>query len=229
MALAAPFKDLARKVVGKRTRRGVGFDLLRLRARAKSLLSRPKDLPRRLHLGCGRRRVPGFLNVDVAGSELDLDLGAGALPFADGVFDVVVSQQVIEHLELESELLPLLHDLVRVLSPGGEAFLACPDMESICRSYLSDGGAALLADRKKRWPEFDLRGLPASQMVNVLFHQAGEHVNLFDFALLSHVLREAGFARVERIRESDLLARFPEFPFRDDDDFSIYVRAQRGL
>ncbi len=222
MALTASFKHLTHKLVGKRTRRGLSFDLLRLRARLRGPFTRPGTaLPRRLHLGCGKRRVPGFLNVDVAGSELDLDFGAGALPFEDGAFDVVVSQQVIEHLELETELLPLLRDLVRVLAPGGQALLACPDMESICRSYLADGGAALLADRRKRWPDFDLAGLPPSHMLNALFHQAGEHVNLFDFTLLSHVLRKAGFARVERIRETDLLAQFPAFPVRDDVEFSL--------
>jgi glycosyltransferase involved in cell wall biosynthesis/predicted SAM-dependent methyltransferase len=227
MTPVSPLKDMARKLLAKRTRRGLSFDLLRLRARVRARLSRKSDVPRRLHLGCGGRIVPGFLNVDVAGSEHDIDLAAGSLPFADGAFDAVVSQQVIEHLDLESELMPLLRDLVRVLAPGGEAILACPDMEAICRSYLADGGAALLADRQKRWPDFHLRGLPPSHMVNILFHQAGEHVNLFDFTLLSHVLRECGFRAVERIREPDLLARFPELPLRDDDDFSLYVRAVR--
>ncbi len=179
-----------------------------------------------LHLGCGLRRVEGFLNVDVTGSEHDIDLAGGELPWADASFDVVVSQQVIEHLEVEAELMPLLRELARVLIPGGEAWLACPDMESICRSYLQDGGRALLADRKKRWPDFTLR-LPPQHMVNVLFHQAGEHINLFDFELLSWLLRDAGFAEVKRVAESDLLARFPAFPGRDDDEFSLYVKATR--
>lgn len=227
MKLVAPLKDMARTLLAKRTRRGLSFDLLRLRARVKGRLARKGDVPRKLHLGCGHRLVPGFLNIDVTGSDLDVDFASGALPFVDGAFDAVVSQQVIEHLDLESELIPLLRDLVRVLAPGGEAFLACPDMDAICRSYLADGGSALLADRQKRWPDFTLHGLPPAHMVNILFHQAGEHVNLFDFPLLSHVLRECGFREVERIREPDLLARFPDMPLRDDDDFSLYVRAVR--
>ncbi len=182
----------------------------------------------RLHLGCGRRFVPGFLNVDVAGSEFDVDLASGALPWLDGSFDAVVSQQVIEHLDLEAELVPLLADLGRVLRSGGEAWLACPDMEAVCRSYLQDGGQALLADRVKRWPTFELGPFPPSQMVNVVFHQAGDHANLFDFSLLTRLLEAAGFAQVDRVREADLLARFPAFPKRDDDDFSLYVRATKA-
>lgn len=182
---------------------------------------------RMLHLGCGGRRVPGFVNADVTNSDWDIDLASGRLPWVDGAFDRVVSQQVIEHLELDSQLKPLLKEIVRVLAPGGEAWLTCPDMEAICRSYLADGGATLLKDRQKRWPDFSLNGLPAQHMVNVLFHQAGEHVNLFDMPLLEHILKEAGFARVDRVKESDLLERFPGFPLRDDDDISLVVRATK--
>jgi predicted SAM-dependent methyltransferase len=149
------------------------------------------------------------------------------LPWADECFNVIVSQQVIEHLELESELFPLLREMARVLEPGGVAWLACPDMERICRSYLHDGGRALLVDRQRRWPTFTLNGLPPQHMMNVLFHQAGEHVNLFDYPLLRHVLETAGFTEVARVSERDLLDAFPELPLRDDDEFALYVRARR--
>lgn len=223
--MAGAIKDLARSVLGRRTRRSLRFDLLRLKARLRqrSNLAPPTRL---LHLGCGFRRVEGFLNVDVAGSEHDVDLAGGRLPWRDGSFEAVVSQQVIEHLEVETELLPLLRELSRMLVGGGEAWLACPDMERVCRSYLDDGGQELLSDRRRRWPDFALK-LPAQQMVNVLFHQAGEHLNLFDLPLLRWLLLEAGFSNVERVTEDDLLSRFPGFPRRDDDQFSLYVKATR--
>ena len=219
-------KHLALAVLGRRTLRAVRFDLLRLRTR---LLGRRRNLVPSaplLHLGCGARRVPGFLNVDVVASEHDVDLGGGKLPWVSASFEAVVAQQVIEHLELESELMPLLREIVRVLAPGGQAWLACPDMERVCRSYLADGGESLLADRVKRWPSFELR-TPSQHMVNEVFHQSGEHVNLFDFALLSWVLRQAGFTAVRRVTEQDLLERFPQFPVRSDDEFGLYVCATR--
>ena len=222
------FANLVRTVLAKRTRRALKFDLQRLRTRVRSVFHTPDAASRQLHLGCGGRLVPGFLNVDVFASEHDVDLGSGVLPWRNSSFDVVVSQQVIEHLELDSQLRPLLAELHRVLGAGGEAWLACPDMEAICRSYLADGGRALFDDRVSRWPTFSLGGLPPSQMVNVLFHQAGEHVNLFDFDLLSHLLRTAGFSRVTRVRESDLLQRFPGFPARNDDETSLYVCATKA-
>jgi len=219
-------KSLTRGVLGVRTRRSLRFDVVRLRARfASSSYAGP--LPRQLHLGCGGRKVAGFLNVDVASSDWDLDLASGSLPWPDNSFDAVVSQQVIEHLDLQQELIPLLREIRRVCAPGAEIWLACPDMESICRSYLEDGGAALLADRLKRWPDFSLNGLPPQQMVNILFHQAGEHVNLFDYRLLKHVLESVGFEETARSNEAQLRERFPALPLRGDDDFSLYVRTTR--
>lgn len=216
---------MIRSLLSKRVRRGLRFDAVRALTR---LVPRGDIRPEttRLHLGCGRRRVDGFLNVDVRGSELDVDLASGRLPFADGSFDVVVSQQVIEHLELESELIPLLRELRRVVTDDAEIWLSTPDMERIARSYLADGGQSLLADRIARWPGFSLRGAPPSQIVNELFHQAGEHVNLFDEALLTWTLARAGFSHVERTTEAELLRRFPGFPARDDELCSIYVLAR---
>jgi len=223
-SLASRAKRWVETVVRPSTRRSVMFDLLRLRARVLSSVRRPPSQSRRLHLGCGARKIPGFLNVDIRDSDFDVDLASRSLPFRDASFDVIVSQQVIEHLHIGTELSPLLRELSRILAPGGEAWLSCPDMEQICRSYLADGGAALLADRRSRWPGFDLDGLPAGQMMNVLFHQAGEHVNLFDLPLLTHLLRQAGFATIERLTEAEMLCRFPELPPRDDGSVSLYVR-----
>jgi predicted SAM-dependent methyltransferase len=216
-----------RELLSKRTRRGLRFDLLRLRARLKHRSQGVVPARPLLHLGCGKRRIAGFLNVDVAGSDYDIDLTSGKLPWVDAAFDVVVAQQVIEHLDLEHELPDLLAEILRVLRPGGQVWLSCPDMERVCRAYLTDAGASLLRDRRKRWPDFSLGEMPPQQMVNVVFHQSGEHLNLFDYSLLAWLLRSKGFANPERVAEADLLRRFPEFPLRDDDDISLYVRAEK--
>lgn len=215
-----------RGLFSKQTRRGLRFDLLRLVTRA-SGKNRVRTDKKRLHFGCGKRRVDGWLNVDVRGSDLDVDLSCGVLPFEDAQFDVAVAQQFIEHLELESELQPLLDELARVLRPGAELWVSCPDMERVCQSYLADGGAALLRDRQSRWPDFTLGGLPTSHMVNTVFHQAGEHRNLFDFRLLSWLLERHGFTDTKRVDETTFRSAYPEFPVRADDEFSLYVQARR--
>lgn len=226
-AVRALIKSVALGAFSRQTLKGLQLDLLRMRARAKRIADRDVvPLPSRIHLGCGRRRVAGWLNVDVAGSDYDVDLGCGRLPWQSGSAAAVVSQQVVEHLELESEFLPLLQELRRVLRPGGELWIACPDMEKICRSYIEHRGADLLDDKRVRYPDYSLGEVPTQHMINVFFQQGGQHKNLYDFGLLDWALRRSGFATCERKVEQDLLDRYPGFPERQDDYHSIYIRAR---
>jgi len=225
---AVSMKKLLCKVLSRRSRSSLRTDLLRLRARLRHGGGR-KILPptNKLHFGCGQRRPPGWTNVDLVNSPFDIDL-ASPLPWSDGVFDAIASQQVIEHLDQEAELIPLLKELYRVARPGCEMWLSCPDLEKVCRGYLQDQGDGLLRDRNTRYPVQFPEGMPASQVINVLFHQGGEHKNLYDFALLRWLLKESGFTGVERQDEASFLKRFPEFPPRGDDLVAIYVRARRA-
>lgn len=221
-----------RKLGFTNTESALRWDITRMRARMRTgkMLRRAMQagpLPARLHFGCGSRKVAGWLNCDIRGTDVDIDLASGRLPFAAGQFEAAAAQHVIEHLELESELRPLLAELHRCLKPGGELWLSCPDMAKVCASYMADRGAGLMADRQTRWPRSTTDGYPDSQVVNYLFHQGGEHKNLFDFDLLAAVLTRAGFGRVTLRQEADLLARFPEFPPRNDDFVTLYVSAVR--
>lgn len=222
-------KKLLRRILSQRTRSALHFDYLRLRARLRHQRRRELVPPHpRLHFGCGRRHIEGWTNCDVAGSPFDLDLGA-PLPWRDDVFEAIVSQQVIEHLDLKTELLPLFRELARTAKPAAELWLSCPDLAKVCASYVENGGEALKADREARWGVEWLDGMPASQIVNVLFHQGNEHKNLYDFALLDWALVRSGFAAVERQTEADFRARFPEFPERHDDFHALYVKARRAV
>lgn len=218
-------KKLIEQVISPRTERVIWFDMLRLRTRLFSPTEHVELEDRKLHFGCGSHRIPGWLNVDVKGSDCDVDLASGDLPWPDNCFKVAVGLHVIEHLELRHELIPLFEELRRVIRPEGAVWVSCPDIERICKSYQENGLSDLVQDRQKRFPEFSLGEVPDVHMINILFHQAGEHRNLFDFDLLKWAFTHTGFEQVERMSESDLLQRFPEFPQRNDDYQSLYVRA----
>ncbi|MFE1548235.1 class I SAM-dependent methyltransferase [Streptomyces sp. NPDC058718] len=211
----------------QRTVAYTGHDISRLRAR---LAQRRRSIPgnsRKLHLGCGDRFVPGWLNCDVSGSEFDVDLAAGRLPFPDGSADAIVSQHVIEHLDLREQLIPLLRELHRVCGDDGRVWLSCPDLAKVCAAYLHDRGQALVEDRRRRWPDYSLGGAPVQHFINDLFQARGKHRNLFDFEILAWALGEAGFRSVKRVMEADLLAAHPDFPPRRDDLQSLYVVAAK--
>jgi predicted SAM-dependent methyltransferase len=236
--------QLAQRVLSPRTLHLLKMDGLRLAARLKRIASRDVTPScRRLHLGCGARRVPGWLNVDVAGSDYDVDLSGGRLPWRDGVFDEVVSQHVIEHVELVEELLPLLKELRRVLRPGGRLWLNCPDLEAVCRAYVDGSLEQVLERRMDTWPNYALgrrpgprweriygtarryAEIPTAHLVNDMFHQWGEHKNLYDLELLGWALRHSGFGQIRRIPEAELLGEFPGFPPRLDPLETLHVCA----
>ncbi|PIS12094.1 MAG: hypothetical protein COT73_00400 [Bdellovibrio sp. CG10_big_fil_rev_8_21_14_0_10_47_8] len=71
-----------------------------------------------LDIGCGRHKLPGAVGVDqlaVPGVDVVTDLNK-ALPFKDGEFEVVHSNQVLEHIP---NLIGLMEEMHRVLAPGG--------------------------------------------------------------------------------------------------------------
>jgi predicted SAM-dependent methyltransferase len=216
---------VAHTVFGMRTLQLMWFDMLRLQARMRRLGRHDLEPSfTQLHLGCGSRRVAGWLNVDVSGSDYDIDF-TKHLPWQTGSFSAIVSEHVIEHFELFGELLPLLTELNRVLRPDGEIWLSCPDMEKICSLYLDGRTRELVEDRLSR-DKYSTQGAPPQQIVNDLFHQWGEHKNLFDFEILRWALERADFTYVRKVDEAKLLERFPGFPARHDDNQTLYVSAQ---
>ena len=223
-------KKVARKAAhvlfGARTIKLMRFDVLRLKARFLRMGRHDlKPSSCQLHLGSGRRPIPGWLNVDVIGSDYDIDF-ITRLPWKSGSFSVIVSQHVIEHLELFDELLPLLSELKRVLRPGGQIWLSCPDMEKICRLYVDGRTRELAEDRTSLMKRYSLRGAPSQHVVNDIFHQSGEHKNLFDFEILKWALEGNDFTDIRKVDEAELLQRFPGFPARNDDFHTLYVTAQ---
>jgi predicted SAM-dependent methyltransferase len=211
------------------------YELLRMLAfefkRWKCRISAPKRYETKhtkFHLGCGNRHLDGWLNVDMFGSDLNLDFATGELPFKDGQFQVIVSQHVVEHLTIEDEFLPLLKACFRVTKQGGEIWISTPDMEKVAKSYVDQKNVDMIEDRKERLSHWDMAGMPSQHFLNDIFHQQLEHRNLFDFELLKWCLEQAGYANVTRMDEAMLLSKYPEFPERKDDYQSVYVKAEKA-
>ncbi|MCX6601151.1 MAG: methyltransferase domain-containing protein [bacterium] len=221
------FRPFARFVFSDWTRRGIKFDLLRLRVKLFGPRRYRKPSSPLMHLGSGSTYVKGWVNVDVAGADVNIDLTARPLPFFDNSFEAVVSQHLIEHLDVETEVMPLAGEVWRVLKPGGELWLSTPDMAKICRHYLEDGARVLHEYVRRRDPLSLPQNAPERFVVNTLFFQRGYHRNLFDFELLSWVLCQCGFTDIQRVNEKDVLIRFPAFPPRNDDYEVLMVRCRK--
>jgi len=152
----------------------------------------------KLHIGCGNRRLDGFVNIDVAGS---VDVRADVrrrLPFRDGSIDFIFSEHLIEHLTRD-EAVRFLAECRRVLIPGGVFRVATPDLEMLAKEYGSGSW------RTAEWLErFGYGWIPDRCIMLNLIMREWRHKHLFDFEDLRMVGNLAGFLMATRpkVRES---------------------------
>lgn len=86
-------------------------------------------LPQKLNIGCGTDIRKGWVNLDSAplpGVDIIYDIEMLPLPFKNEVFDEILCQDVLEHVEY----IPLLQDLHRILKPGGVITIRVPHFTS---------------------------------------------------------------------------------------------------
>jgi SAM-dependent methyltransferase len=79
------------------------------------------------HLSMRLRRNPRYVTGDVSAAGVDRVVDVCAMPFADGEFDVVIANHVLEHVADDGRALREIH---RVLGPTGWAILMVPIVEA---------------------------------------------------------------------------------------------------
>ncbi len=84
----------------------------------------------RLNLGCGKRRLQGYVNVDVPGSGADVECDVQELPWPDGVADEIVAIHLLEHIPMLNAAL-VVKEWARVLAPGGRMVLELPCRDKV--------------------------------------------------------------------------------------------------
>jgi len=161
----------------------------------------------KLHIGCGKGHLPGWINIDVHPAPLAMNVLRG-LPFADSSADLVFVSHLLEHLYFPRDVQPFLAELRRVLAPGGVVRIVVPDIGKCIEAYVHND-REFFASRRESWPwwpsnptrlEDFLAYAGAGPEPAFLFES---HKYGYDFETLQRVLNEAGFASVV---ESDYMA-----------------------
>lgn len=131
----------------------------------------------KLHLGCGRVHLPGYVNIDIEPfPEVDLVCDARNLPYEDNSVDFIYSCALIEEFG-RYEWIGVLRHWCSKLKPGSVLRLSTSDFGAVCQRYVE---GELLNN---------MMGLIIGGQRETHTH----HGMVFDHALLNGGLVAAGF------------------------------------
>lgn len=142
------------------------------------------EKPIRINLGCGRRKLEDWINVDIEDADVTCDISL-PLPFEDNYADELMAIHVIEHFYVWT-IQDLLKEWKRVIKPGGRIILECPNLLKALESAMKTGQ---LSGPMFYWV---LYGDPGHQNELMCHHWA------YTPATLSHALGAAGFREVKQ-------------------------------
>ena len=137
----------------------------------------------KLHLGCGKRFIPGFIHVDAVDfPHIDHVATIDNLSFVpDNSVELIYNCHVLEHFK-RRDVDRVLREWLRVLIPGGVLRISVPDFASLCEVYQREKNLNLVIGALFGRQDY---------LYNI-------HSNVFDFAALSGQLHNAGFVDVAR-------------------------------
>ena len=135
----------------------------------------------KLHLGCGKRFIPGWTHVDgLKFDHVDYVSKLDTLDFlASESVDIIYASHVLEHFKRE-EVESVLLEWKRVLKVGGILRLSVPDFAQLIKIYQVTGDLAVI-----RGPLYGGQD-----------HDYNFHFNTFDLNSLSILLEFVGFSSV---------------------------------
>jgi predicted SAM-dependent methyltransferase len=161
---------------------------------------------KKLHLGCGRNVLEGWLNSDFYPTQahvMHLD-ATEAFPLPPDSFDYIFSEHMIEHLKY-GDGFAMLKESYRILKPGGRVRISTPDLKFLIDLY-SEPKTPLQTEYIKWATEtFTKTSDKIDTIVINNFVRDWGHLFIYDPKTLTHSLESAGFTAIERfaINESN--------------------------
>lgn len=158
---------------------------------------------RKLQIGAGSSRQPGWLNTDIEPGEGLAYLDATKrFPFEDGSLHYIFSEHVIEHLTYDEGKF-MMAESYRVLAPGGKMRISTPNLMKFIELFdenPSEEAKAYLVGKLgwHRWP----REPNAAAIILNLQMSSWGHKFIYDVATLSGALTRAGFQNVQEFEEN---------------------------
>lgn len=152
----------------------------------------------KLHLGCGKVYIPGFVHIDARRfSYVDYVASVDNLDmFSDNSVDLIYACHLLEHFQ-RYRTAGVLSEWWRVLVPGGTLRVAVPDFDALSKVYQDTGDLSLVLG-------------PIFGKQDYIYNT---HYRVFDFDSLKALLLDAGFSSVSRYNWKETI-------HKDYDDYS---------
>ena len=137
----------------------------------------------KLHLGCGKRYIPGFIHIDVRKfSHVDYLASVDKLDmFKDNSADLIYACHLLDHFG-RNQVEGVLREWHRVLKPGGILRLAVSDFEKLVEVYLKYKNLKLIL----------------GPLVGRQDYPENTHYIAFDYNTLTELLKKVGFKNIHR-------------------------------
>ncbi len=90
----------------------------------------------KLNLGSGGIDYPGYLSVDLYDKRAHVTMDISELDFDDNSISEIMAIHVFEHLN-PYKTMNILKDWLRVLKPGGRLVMEMPDIEQLCKNFIT--------------------------------------------------------------------------------------------
>lgn len=144
----------------------------------------------KVHLGCGEKRLNGFLNVDArASAHTDLVCDFYELPFADNSVELFYMCHSLEHIPMHQTHL-FIRKLFTMLKPSGKIYISVPDFAVLSSLYLSGR-------------------VPLSSIVRAIHggqeYPGNTHYMSYDQDILTNILLNSGYSGIHPYRPEDFL------------------------
>jgi predicted SAM-dependent methyltransferase len=150
----------------------------------------------KLHLGCGKRILPGYVNIDIDNDACDVMCDIRKLYYEDSSVDEIYACHVLEHFG-RHEVNDIIEEWKRILKIGGKIYIAVPDIDSAISYYMKTNDLTALYGQF--W---------GGQRNEYDYHKFG-----FNFKTISDILTSHGFTDIS------LYDTFEYLP-KDFDDYS---------
>lgn len=92
-----------------------------------------------VHIGCGEINIPEFINIDaqpLAHVHIVTDDITRLADFGDDTVDLIYMCHFLEHIK-QSDIMPVLIEMKRVLTKGGILRLSAPDFDRLKELMIS--------------------------------------------------------------------------------------------